>query len=141
MPFRKDYLNPGRVESKPVQDTRSWYDWFWGIPAQQPMRPADAAHHPVIRNQFTMWLDNTDPPASFKANDVSQALREDELKQLGYEKWEEATAAVIELAFEMRAFGDCEILKQGKLVPDDVMAYEIVGGCRIRRKNGPGSLH
>lgn len=45
---------------------------------------------------------------------------------------------VIELAFELRAFGDCEVLKQGKLVPDSVMAMEIQGGCRIRRVHGPG---
>lgn len=138
MTHRKDYLNPGKLESKPIQDTRSWYDWFWGIPAQKPMKPTDASQHPLLRGRFTTLLDNTDPPASFKASEVAQALREDELQQMGYEKWEEAVPAVIELAFELRAFGDCEVLKQGKLVPDDVMAMEIQGGCRIRRKNGPG---
>lgn len=138
MVWRQDYLNPGKVKPLPMKDERSWYDWFWGIPKKQPMKPSDAAHHPLLRGRFITFLDNTDPPDSFKASEVAQALREDELKQMGYEKWEEAVDGVIELAFELRAFGDCEILKQGKLVPDDVLAMEIQGGCRIRRKIGPG---
>lgn len=138
MVFRKDYLNPGKLESKPIEDTRSWWDWLRGIPAPKPMKPADAAHHPLLRGRFISLLDNTDPPATFKASEVAQALREEELKQMGYEKWEEAVPGVIELAFELRAFGDCEIFKQGKLVPEDVLAMEIQGGCRIRRVEGPG---
>lgn len=137
MVHRKDYLNPGKLERKPMRDERSWYDWFWGI-ERKPLKPTDAAHHPLIRGRFITILDNTEPPESFKASEVAQALMEDELKEMGYEKWEEAVPGVIELAFELRAFGDCEVLKGGKLVADDVMAMEIQGGCRIRRKNGPG---
>lgn len=138
MVFRKDYLNPGKLESLPFKDERSWYDWFWRIPVKQPMKPADAAHHPLLRGRFNTFLDNTEPPASFKASEVAQALREEELKQMGYEKWEEAVPGVIELAFELRAFGDCVVLKQGKVLPDSVMAVEIQGGCRIRRVEGLG---
>lgn len=41
--------------------------------------------------------------------------------------------AVIELAFEMRALGDCEILKGGKVLGEDVTPYDIEGGIRVRR--------
>jgi len=138
MSLRQDFLNPGKLERLPLADNRSWWDWFWGIPSPVPLKAGDAAHHPVMRSRFIDFLDNTDPPHSFKANDVAKAFTQDELKQMGYENWDEAVPGVIELAFELRSFGDCEVLKGGKLVPEEVLAMEIQGGCRIRRVVGTG---
>lgn len=86
MVYRKDYLNPGKVEPLPFKDERSWWDWFWGIYPPKPLKPWDAAHHPLLRGRFITLLDTTDPPDTFKASEVAQALREEELKQMGYEK-------------------------------------------------------
>lgn len=98
------------------------------------MRATDAIRHPAIRQRFNELLDHTDPPASFKASEAAQLLSHNELKLLGYEKWQEAMPAMIELAFELRETDDCEILKGKKVLGDDVSAYEIDGDIRIRRK-------
>ncbi|KAK5120626.1 hypothetical protein LTR85_005984 [Meristemomyces frigidus] len=111
----------------------TWW-WPWAAAPPKPMRPADAAHYPALKNHFISLLDNTEPPASFKASEVALLLTPKELFELGYEDAREAMPAIIELAFEMREFGDCEILKKGKVLSDDVAAYEIEGGVRIRRK-------
>ena len=81
-------------------------------------------------------MDHTDPPATFKASEVAQQLSHNELVKLGYEKWEEVLPAVIELAFELREYGDCEILKGKKVLGEDVAAYDIEGDVRIRRVAG-----
>ena len=100
------------------------------------MKPTDAIHVPALRQRFTHFLDHYEPPASFKASEVAQDLTVKELQSMGYETWKEVMPAVIELAFELRAFGYCEILKGGKVVGEDVNAYEIEGGIRIRRHDG-----
>jgi hypothetical protein len=41
--------------------------------------------------------------------------------------------AVYELAFELRAFGDCEILRKGKVIPEDMSIEDLDGPIRIRR--------
>lgn len=140
MVYRKDYLNPGKVEPLPVKDERSWYDWLFGIYPPKPMKPWDAAHHLRMRQRFITFLDNSNPPDTFQAKDVAKAFREEELKLMGYEKWQEAVPGVIELAFELRAFGDLEVLLGGEVVPEDVMAMEMHdrGDCRIRRVVGKG---
>ncbi len=51
----------------------------------------------------------------------------------GYEKWEEVLPAVYELAFELREFGDCEILRKGKVIGEDVTIVDLDGPIRIRR--------
>ena len=97
------------------------------------MKPTDAVHDPTLRNRFAHFLDNNDPPKSFRAAEVAQDLRVKELANLGYETWEEALPAIIELAFEFRELGSCEILKRGKVLGEDVQADDIEGGIRIRR--------
>lgn len=100
------------------------------------MRSTDAIRAPAIQQRFHQFLDHTEPPASFKASDVAQELSYDELVKLGYEKWQEVMPAVVELAFEVREYGDCEILKGKKILGDDVSYYDIDGDVRIRRKVG-----
>ena len=90
-------------------------------------------HHPFIRTRFSHFLDTTDPPASFRAAQVAQELSFNELQKMGYDKWEEALPAIVELAFEMRAIGNCEIIKGGKVLGQDVTAYDVEGSVRIRR--------
>ncbi|KAF1821792.1 uncharacterized protein K489DRAFT_321439 [Dissoconium aciculare CBS 342.82] len=87
-----------------------------------------------MKEYFASMLDNTDPPEVFKPSAVAQMLTDAQLKECGYDKWEDALPAVYELAFEMRTFGDCEILRKGKVVPEDVGVEEIDGPIRIRRK-------
>ena len=99
------------------------------------MHATDAMHHPSVRMRFSQYLDNIDPPKSFRAAEVAQEFTYDELVKLGYKKWEEIMPAVIELAFEMRAIGHCEILKGGKVLGDDVTSWDIQGSVRIRRKD------
>ena len=100
------------------------------------MKPTDAMHKPVVRQWFAHFIEHTEPPKTFSATAVAQSLSHNELKSLGYEKWQEVLPAVIELAFEMRAFGDCVILKGGKLLGEDVSPYEVDGGIRIGRNDG-----
>lgn len=52
---------------------------------------------------------------------------------MGYKKQEEAIPAVYELAFEMRELGDCEILRKGVVIGEDVGLRDIDGPIRIRR--------
>lgn len=99
----------------------------------KPMNPTDAIQNPALRTRFTHFLDHTDPPATFRAQDVAKELNLAELKTMGYDTWEEVMPAVIELAFELRAFGYCQILKGGKVLREDVTAFDIEGGVRIRR--------
>ena len=119
----------------------TWWEWLWGAGPTAPLRPTDAVHDPTLRGRFIHFLDHTDPPATFKASEVAQAMRLEELAKLGYKTWEEVLPAVIELAFEMRTFGYCAILKKGRVLGEDVSAYDIEGGVRIRRKDGGGGLH
>ncbi|EMC92551.1 hypothetical protein BAUCODRAFT_41760, partial [Baudoinia panamericana UAMH 10762] len=78
-------------------------------------------------------LDNTEPPDTFTPRDVAQLLTAKQLVKLGYEEWAEALPAIVELAFELREVGYCEILQRGNLVPPDVEYYEIEGSIKIRR--------
>lgn len=112
-----------------------WAAW-WQQEPQKPMRPTDAMHQACIQNRWSHFIHGTDPPKTFKASQVAQELSYNELRTLGYEEWEDAVPAIIELAFEMRAMGYCEILKGGKVLGDDVHHFDIVGGIRIRRNDG-----
>lgn len=78
-------------------------------------------------------LDHTEPPDVFKPSEVAQLLSKKDLESLGYDNWEEALPGVYELAWELREFGDCEILRKGKVLPDNVSLAEIDGPVRIRR--------
>lgn len=78
-------------------------------------------------------LDHVEPPEVFKPSEVAQQLSDKDLSALGYEKWEEALPGVYELAWELREFGDCEILRKGVVLPDDVSLEDIDGPVRIRR--------
>ncbi|KAK4541473.1 hypothetical protein LTR36_007919 [Oleoguttula mirabilis] len=98
------------------------------------MHSTDAAHNPALRAHFITLLDTTEPPGSFKASEVALLLTPKELFVLGYENATEAMPAIIELAFELREFGDCDILKKGKVLGEDVTAFDIEGGVRIRRR-------
>jgi len=78
-------------------------------------------------------LEHCDPPQTFKPSEVTELLTEAELSNLGYEKVEEALPAVYELAFELRAFGDCLILRKGKVLSEDVTMADLDGPIRIMR--------
>ena len=120
--------------AKSAKRPQTWYEWFWRIPAPNDLRrPDDAAHDPALRAHFTQMLDHVEPPETFKPSEVAQLLTDKELFALGYEKWEEAIAAVYVLAWEMREFGHCEILRKGKVIPDDTTILKLDGPVRIRR--------
>ncbi len=91
------------------------------------MKPTDAMRAPAILQRFHQFLDHTDPPASFKASEVAQELSHKELVALGYESWRDAVPAVIELAFELREEGSCELIKGGQVLGEDVGLYEVGG--------------
>lgn len=111
-----------------------WPSWLsWSSRPIAPLKPTDAIRNPVLRNRFTHFLEHTDPPASFKASQVAQEFKYNELQAMGYEVWTDVMPAVIELAFELREAGYCEILKGGKALGEDVGPYEIEGSVRIRR--------
>ena len=112
----------------------SWWPWAGSAPTQRTT--TDASHDPVFRNHFNLLPDQTDPPASFKASSVAALLSDPELFALGYTRGEDAMPAIIELAFELRAFGDLEIIKKGKVLGEDVGPEDIEGGIRIRRVAG-----
>jgi hypothetical protein len=116
----------------------SW--WPFGSGTAQPERktkpdaPMVAANDPVLRSHFSNLLDYTEPPAVFAASEVAHALSDDELGTLGFTSWRDALPAIKALAWETRAFGDCEIYyPNGKKVPQSVSWME-VGPIRIRRK-------
>jgi hypothetical protein len=108
---------------------------FWVKDPVKPMKPTDAMHQTCVRARFSHFLDNIEPPRTFRAAEVAQELTYNELLTLGYDKWEEVMPAVIELAFEMRAMGFCDILKEKKVLSEEVTPYDIVGGIRIRRRD------
>lgn len=110
----------------------SWW-WPWAPEAPKPARPSDAAHDPAIRMHFAYMLDFTEPPATFKPLQVAELLTPAQLAKLGYENHFQALPAIYELAWELREFGDCEILQKGKLLPEEVSIPELEGPVRIRR--------
>lgn len=114
--------------------TQTWYEWFWGIKKNTPARAIDAGTSEVMRNAFTQMLDQVEPPDVFKPSEVAQQLSKKELESLGYERWEEALPGVYELAWELREFGDLEILRKGKVLGDDVEIKDLDGPVRFRRK-------
>lgn len=89
------------------------------------LKATDAMRNPAINTRFTDLMDNTDPPETFKASHVAMALTLEELRTMGYEKWQEAMPGVMALAFEMRAVGYCEILKGKKVLHGDVQYFEV----------------
>ena len=110
--------------------------WFpiWGSSGPpKTMKSTDAIRSPAILHRFHHFLDHTDPPASFKASEVAQELSHNELIALGYETWKDAVPAVIELAFELREEGTCELIKGGQVLGEDVEVYDVGGAVRIRR--------
>jgi hypothetical protein len=118
-----------------VQPTRTWYEYMTGtIPKPAPISAQDAAAKPFMKELFQAMLDNTDPPAVFKPDDVAQMLSDAQLRECGYDKWEDALPAMYEVAFEMRAFGDCELLRKGKVIGTDVGIEDLDGPIRVRRK-------
>ena len=110
-----------------------WPSTWWGSGPVKPLKPTDAIRNQALRNRFIHFLDHTDPPASFRAAQVAQELKTAELQSMGYETWTDVLPAVVELAFELREAGYCEILKGGKVLGEDVASYEIEGSVRIRR--------
>ena len=52
---------------------------------------------------------------------------------MGYETWEEALPAVVELALELREAGFCQVFKQGRILPEGTQGFEIEGSVRIGR--------
>ena len=103
---------------------------------KKQMKPIDAMHNKVLKAWFVEYLDNTDPPKTFKASEVAQRLTLKELGEMGYEKWFEVMPAIMELAVEYRAFGDAVIFQNKKLLGDDVLACEMQGDIRIGRNGG-----
>lgn len=86
-----------------------------------------------MKKHFTQMLDQTEPPDVFKPSEVAQCFSNEELASLGYEKWEELLPGVYEIAFEEREFGNCEILRKGKVIGEDVTIADLDGPIRIRR--------
>lgn len=123
----KEYASSSRL---PAQ---TWYQWFWGIQPKGPARSTDAATSEAVRNAFLQMLDQTEPPEVFKPSEVATQLSKAQLAELGYTKWEEVLPGVYELAFELREFGDCEILRKGKVLGEDVTIADLDGPIRIRR--------
>ena len=113
-----------------------WWSSWWAATPVAPLKPTDALHDPALRNRFIHFLDHTDPPATFRAAEVAQELTFNELRSMGYETWNDVLPAVVELAFELREAGYLQILKGGKVLGDEVGAYEIEGSVRIRRVDG-----
>lgn len=97
------------------------------------MRITDAATSEAIKAHFIELLDRVEPPESFKPREVAEALTDKELSKMGYKKQEEAIPAVYELAFEMRELGDCEILRKGEVLGDEIGIRDLDGPIRIRR--------
>ncbi|CAK4020903.1 Hypothetical predicted protein [Lecanosticta acicola] len=122
-----------QLKSQTRMPTQTWYEWFWGIKKHTPARPTDAATSTALRDAFRQMLDQIEPPDVFKPSEVAQLLSDSDLNSLGYEKWEEALPGVYELAFELREFGDCEILRKGVVVGDEVGIRDLEGPIRIRR--------
>lgn len=115
------------------QPEQTWYEWFWGIKKAQPAQAIDAATSESIKNAFTQMLDQTDPPETFKPSEVALQLSDKQLADLGYKKWEECLPGIYMLAFEEREFGNCVILRKGKVLGDDVTLADIDGPIRIGR--------
>lgn len=129
---RDAHLQTLKSQRRLAQQT--WYEWFWGLhPKPGPVSAIDAASSEHLQYAFRQMLDHTEPPATFKPSDVASQLTDTQLKDLGYEKWEEALPGVYALAFELREFGDCHILRKGKVLADDVTLEDLDGPIRIRR--------
>lgn len=111
------------------------YEWWYSITPDPngPVRTIDAATNEALRAHFTELLDRVEPPESFKPREVAEALTDKQLSKMGYKKQEEAIPAVYELAFESRELGDCEILRKGVVIGDDVTIQDLDGPIRIRR--------
>lgn len=115
----------------------SW--WPWSPSKKEPLSPTDASYNPLVRSEFTLMLDYTEPPQVFKSSDVAARIPEKELKAMGYENYKDLIPAIKVLAWDMREFGDCVILyTDGKVVPDDVSWMECERPVRFRRK---GKIH
>lgn len=111
------------------------YEWWYNITPDPngPIRTTDAATSEALKTHFIEILDRVEPPDSFKPREVAEALTDKELRSMGYKKQEEAIPAVYELAFEMRELGDCEILRKGVVIGDEVGIRDLDGPIRIRR--------
>ncbi|CZT17307.1 uncharacterized protein RCC_03141 [Ramularia collo-cygni] len=114
---------------------QTWYEWWYSIQPDPtgPVRTTDAATSKALKAHFVEILDRVEPPETFKPREVAEALTDKELSSMGYKKQEEAIPAVYELAFEMRDLGDCEILRKGVVIGDDVGISDLDGPIRIRR--------
>ena len=110
----------------------TWW-WPWANEPPKPRNPTDASHDAGLRAHFTQMLDNCEPPETFKPSEVAELLTDAELARLGYEKAEEALPAIYELAFELRAFGDCLLMRKGKVLAEDVDLADLDGPIRIMR--------
>ncbi|KAH9824573.1 Protein of unknown function (DUF3253) [Teratosphaeria destructans] len=121
------------------------YNWLWPAPKPGPARDIDVGHHKSVRAHFISLLDNTEPPDSFKISTVAQMLSPRDMTELGFEHWREVLPGLIDLAFEFRDLGDCDVIVKGRLAPDSATAEEVKGmegPVRVRRKDYSGrTLH
>lgn len=94
---------------------------------------ADPSSHSILKHRLEDFLQKRQPPKTFCPSEVARALTASELSDLGFDTWRDAMPAVRQLAWELRAQGECEVLQKGECVGENVELEDIRGPVRIRR--------
>ncbi|KAJ4304624.1 hypothetical protein N0V90_000150 [Kalmusia sp. IMI 367209] len=70
----------------------------------------------IIRKHLTELLDKRAYPKTICPSEVARALTEEELQKLNAYDWRDTMEDVRALVWEMREYGDVEVLQKGKVV-------------------------
>lgn len=85
-----------------------------------------------MKHRLESFLQTRHPPKTFCPSEVARALTPSELSELGFDSWRDAMPAVRQLAWDLRANGECEVLQKGECV-DAVELEDVRGPIRLRR--------
>lgn len=94
---------------------------------------ADPSSHSILKHRLEEFLQKRQPPKTFCPSEVARALTAAEMSDLGFDTWRDAMPAIRQLAWELMAAGECEVLQKGECVGEDVTAESVKGPVRIRR--------
>lgn len=93
---------------------------------------SDSANNPVSQH-LQRFLNTRQPPKTFCPSEVARALSSEDLESEGVKEWRELMPRIRELAWEMRARGEVEVLQKGAVLEQETSLEGIKGPIRLRR--------
>lgn len=93
----------------------------------------DIEQQEVIRKHLTELLDKRAYPKTICPSEVARALTDEDLKKLNAYQWQDTMEDVCNLIWEMREYGDVEVLQKGEVIKTKSI-NDVHGPIRVRNR-------